>query len=226
MKQTEEYESQRDQKNKEHKNEEINMQYADLAKPGGLPIKRKQPIIHDDDKIEEISSEAIWIDADADRNPKRGKGLNVKEQRDRNISKQSRGSVVQRNSLEVVNKKRGKAEDHSSAEFESTESSAGSVRSYGRAKPSDTHANRKNDLSSQNRKDMHCQGQRTAKRQKLNSRDGPAEVIDLACEVSSDSEAEREEVDKVKSAKGMRFISNLVAQEAGLLNVSLPRSGL
>lgn len=225
MQQTEEYVGNRDQKNREQRNERVTTQSDEVAKPIGMPIKRKQPIVHVDDNIEEIPSDHGWIEAGADRNPKRGKGLNVKEQRDKNSYQQN-----QRNALEVVNKKKGKGDDSSAPQYQHQQVESGAVyaRNYGRTRPSDTNANRKNDLSTQSRKDTQSQsqGQRTAKRQKLNSRDGPAEVIDLACDVSSDSEAEREEVEKVKTAKGIRYISTLVAQEAGLLNVtSLLHSG-
>jgi hypothetical protein len=52
-------------------------------------------------------------------------------------------------------------------------------------------------------------------------KDGPGEVIDLAGEISSDSEAEREEIDKVKSAKAILSLTQTITGEAAHLKVNL-----
>jgi hypothetical protein len=52
-------------------------------------------------------------------------------------------------------------------------------------------------------------------------KDGPGEVIDLAGEISSDSEAEREEIDKVKSAKAILSLTQTITGEAEHLKVNL-----
>jgi hypothetical protein len=52
-------------------------------------------------------------------------------------------------------------------------------------------------------------------------KDGPGEIIDLAGEISSDSEAEREEIDKVKSAKAILSLTQTITGEAEHLKVNL-----
>lgn len=52
-------------------------------------------------------------------------------------------------------------------------------------------------------------------------KDGPGEIIDLAGELSSDSEAERNENSKVKSAKAILSLTQTITGEAEHLNLSL-----
>lgn len=52
-------------------------------------------------------------------------------------------------------------------------------------------------------------------------KEGPGEVIDLACEMSSDSEAERDESEKVKSAKAILSLTQTITGEAEHLKLCL-----
>lgn len=89
-----------------------------------------------------------------------------------------------------------------------------------RTKTMDSAANkRSNGEVDQEKRDC---GQREAKKQRPSAssrKDIPGEIIDLACDASSDSEAEREEVEKVRTAKGILFLNHLISQEAELLKV-------
>lgn len=97
---------------------------------------------------------------------------------------------------------------------------AGKASAVGRSKTAEPAANKRSNGELEQEKREH--GQRDAKKQRPSGarKEVPGEIIDLACDASSDSEAEREEVEKVRTAKGILFLNHLISQEAELLKVS------
>jgi hypothetical protein len=97
---------------------------------------------------------------------------------------------------------------------------AGKASAVGRSKTAELAANKRSNGELEQEKREH--GQRDAKKQRPSGvrKEVPGEIIDLACDASSDSEAEREEVEKVRTAKGILFLNHLISQEAELLEVS------
>jgi hypothetical protein len=97
---------------------------------------------------------------------------------------------------------------------------AGKASAVGRSKTAEPAANKRSNGELEQEKREH--GQRDAKKQRPSGarKEVPGEIIDLACDASSDSETEREEVEKVRTAKGILFLNHLISQEAELLKVS------
>jgi hypothetical protein len=97
---------------------------------------------------------------------------------------------------------------------------AGKASGVGKSKAGEPSANKRSNGELEQEKREH--GQRDAKKQRPSGvrKEVPGEIIDLACDASSDSEAERDEVEKVRTAKGILFLNHLISLEAELLKVS------
>ena len=174
-------------------------------------------------RIDNPQSDIAWLST-SDHPEKRigSKKSEIKASRDRDGV--ARISGMARNTLDTTVRSNdvSNAQNKGTAKFDKEKGNmrgantiTGKTAAANRTKTMDSAANKRSNGEAD------C-GQREAKKQRPSAslrKEIPGEIIDLACDASSDSEAEREEVEKVRTAKGILFLNHLISQEAELLKV-------
>ena len=171
-------------------------------------------------RIDNPESDVAWLSTS--NHPEKRIGLKKNETKAR-ISGMARNTLditVRSNDVSNAQTKGTGKFDREKGNMRGANMITGKTAAVNRPKSMDSAANKRSNGELEQEK-REC-GQREAKKQRPSAslrKDIPGEVIDLACDASSDSEAEREEVEKVRTAKGILFLNHLISQEAELLKV-------
>lgn len=187
-------------------------QEATSDNPRSGAIRKLRADVEDDDEIEEPDSQSSgWLENN--RNP------------DKNSKVQSRQCAREEsNRLQV---RTHQSTDRVTAPTKVVKNGISDQKTYGNGHASRIGARtrteavptRKYDSEAYETKNDTDQRVRKKSKHTGNRNDGPAVVIDLAGEVSSDSEAERTEGEKVKSAKAILCLNQTITGEAEQLKI-------